>query len=234
MKYKAVCFDIDGTLYNPSIMNAYMAKIAKRHPILAARYAKLRVKFREMQPDFTQNGFDNLPFREKEALAFTKICRGKSKESCLEDLVKVYYPKLEEVYRALPYQKETVETLEKIKSCGLKTGVLSDWPLFEKLKSIGVEDLVDFAISAEDAGYLKPDYRPFEFMLRGLDVKAEEALFVGDSYSKDILGAKALGMGAVLVNCRKPDKSKYPQADEVFANWKDFDSWINMTLEGNV
>lgn len=228
MKYKAVCFDIDGTLYHPSIMNAYMVKIARRHPVIASRYAKMRKMFRIMQPDFT----NDLSFREKEALAFSKVCRGKSKEQCLKELKEVYYPMLQEVYRNLPYQKETVETLNKIKSFGVKIGVLSDWPLFEKLKNIGVKDLVDFAISAEDAGYLKPDSRPFEGMMSGLDVKPSDVLFVGDSYSKDILGAKSLGMGTVLVNCRKPDKSKYPQADEVFANWKDFDSWINMILEG--
>ncbi len=48
-------------------------------------------------------------------------------------------------------------------------------------------------IISEEVGYLKPDSRIFEYSAEQVNYPAEQLLYVGDSYSSDILGGKQSG-----------------------------------------
>jgi len=54
-------------------------------------------------------------------------------------------------------------------------------------------------VASCEHGYNKPHPSIFRTALRLLAVSPEEALMVGDSYTHDIEGAKAVGMKAVLL-----------------------------------
>jgi len=54
-----------------------------------------------------------------------------------------------------------------------------------------------FRLSAADVGVLKPHPDIFKTLLRRMEVKAEEAVFVGDNLEADIKGAQKVGMKAV-------------------------------------
>ena len=119
----------------------------------------------------------------------------------------------------------------------LFTSYYWNWPLYAKLKGMGLEDLVDFACSSDDTGFLKPDTHCFEYLLYNLNVRPEDVLYVGDSYVKDVAGAAGAGIDAVLVNVARSDlkdcTSRYPLAKAVFSDWKDFDCWLSARLEEN-
>ena len=73
MRYKAICFDIDGTLYPASVMKRRLFAIWLRHPGLSLRYNRSRKAFRLAQKNFTQNiqlrwreAMTAAPFRKKE------------------------------------------------------------------------------------------------------------------------------------------------------------------------
>ena len=89
--------------------------------------------------------------------------------------------------------------------------------------------------AAADAGFLKPDAHCFEYLLYNLKMDAKDVLYVGDSYSKDIMGASAAGLDAVLVNVRpsemKDASGRFPLAKAVFCSWNDFDKWLTAILE---
>lgn len=59
---------------------------------------------------------------------------------------------------------------------------------------------VDKVYTSEDLRCYKPDPEFFGKILRENGLKAEEVMFVGDSVSDDIIGPKALGIKAVLVD----------------------------------
>ena len=124
---------------------------------------------------------------------------------------------------------------KKIKNNGLKIGVFTDFPLFDKLEGMKLADLVDFAASSDDIGYLKPDTHCLEYLLYNLKMGPKDVLYVGDSYNKDILGAKAVGMDAVLVNVKasasKDLAKEYPLAKAAFRTWNEFDTWLSATME---
>ena len=54
--------------------------------------------------------------------------------------------------------------------------------------------LFDVIIDSTVFGNIKPDPSIFEAALSELDVAAEEAIYVGDSYNADMVGAKGVGM----------------------------------------
>ena len=70
----------------------------------------------------------------------------------------------------------------------------------EKIAGAGIGAYFEAILVAGDIGFAKPDARLFEAMLARLDVRPEEAVMLGDSQSKDLQGAQAIGMKAVWVN----------------------------------
>ncbi len=231
MKYKAICFDIDGTLYPKAFMTKAMAHIIFFHPVSSKLYKSLRSLFRENQSRFEELGLDDMTFAQREAAMYMKVLGGRLKlaEARLK-LDERFYRHLEKEYRKLGPQPETAKTLKKIRDKGLKVGVLSDWPLFDKLEQMEIKDLVDLVLNCDDIGCLKPDKRCFETYLKKAGLKAGEVLFVGDSYSKDVLGATGAGMDAVLVNSTETDKAKVPNALAFFKDWSSFDKWLDETV----
>jgi putative hydrolase of the HAD superfamily len=71
--------------------------------------------------------------------------------------------------------------------------------VFQSLRKFGIAKHFDAIIVSGILGWRKPSPRIFRETLRALDVKAEEAVFVGDSPIADIEGAKKLGMKTVLI-----------------------------------
>lgn len=232
MKYKAVCFDIDGTLYPPQLLRQYMIDLAFAHPFWTIRYGKMRAAFRELQGSFEEMGLAAFPFREREAMVYikTRPLGNLKLVDARNKLDSCYYRHLEDIYETLGKQPATARTLEMLRNRGVVTAVLSDWPLWDKLERMGLEDLFDLKYSSDDIGYLKPDIHCFSFLLEKLGLEAKDVLFVGDSYEKDIAGASGAGIDAVLVGESK-EEGKYPLALEVFGNWEEFDVWITGQTE---
>jgi HAD superfamily hydrolase (TIGR01549 family) len=81
---------------------------------------------------------------------------------------------------------------------GLLTNGLSDGQ-WEKIRSLHIEHDFDAVVVAGDVGVYKPDPRAFAVLLDRLGAHASKALFVGDSYEMDVLGAHAAGLAAAWV-----------------------------------
>jgi len=94
-----------------------------------------------------------------------------------------------------------------------RTGILTNGPSdmqWSKLRDLGLVDAVDAVVVAGDLGIFKPDPRPFRQLLEALDAKPEVALFVGDSYEHDIVGARGVGMKTAWIT--HPDDA--PEVDD--------------------
>lgn len=68
------------------------------------------------------------------------------------------------------------------------------------LRAGGIEEHFRRIVISEEHGRCKPHPRIFTDALAALGVKPEAALFVGDSPSEDIVGAKGVGMDVAWVN----------------------------------
>ena len=111
-----------------------------------------------------------------------------------------------------------VDTIKKLRALPLKTAVLSDFPLSDRLERLGIDGLWDVKMSSEDTQYLKPSPKPFLMMAERLGMDPGRILYVGNNYEYDVMGAAAAGMKTALTGSCLNKKGK---ADIVFKTYKE-------------
>lgn len=126
---------------------------------------------------------------------------------------------------------DTLDTLRKLRALPMRIGLVSNSyytsdvrvPLLHKLGL--TVDLFDAFVFSADLMRPKPRPEPFQRALDLLDVRAEEAVFVGDVLDVDIAGAKALGMATVWKLNGRQEVPPEPNADYMI-----HDLWELFTL----
>ena len=121
------------------------------------------------------------------------------------DLLELVITDIYETYRdphhwnAYP---DVVPTLEALRQRGVRMGVISDWGhgLEGILLELELGEYFDFLVVSARLGIAKPDPRVFESALARLDVPAINCAYVGDTYVKDVFGARAAGLTPVLLD----------------------------------
>jgi len=126
-----------------------------------------------------------------------------------------------------------MDMLEGLRKKGLKLAVLTDAPrnkAWQRLVLAGLENYFDEVGTYQDTQVHKPDKTPFLRICEKLGVDASDCLFVGDNPSRDIKGAKEVGMrtawakyghvGQYIGYC-EPNKEDEKLADFVLERPKD-------------
>lgn len=96
----------------------------------------------------------------------------------------------------------TEDALRAVREAGYRLGVVSnaDGRVEALLEDRGLTPLVEFVIDSHVVGVSKPDPRIFRMGVERLGLAPEEVLYVGDLYAVDVLGARAAGLRAVLLD----------------------------------
>ncbi len=97
---------------------------------------------------------------------------------------------------------ETMAALEAGRARGLVQGVVSDWgsDLLPILHAHEITRLMDFVVASAVVGSSKPHREIFLYALGRADVRAEETVYVGDSYLADVLGSRGAGLHPILID----------------------------------
>lgn len=98
---------------------------------------------------------------------------------------------------------DSVEVVSGLVAGGYRIGILTngdDQQQRDKLRVIGLADLVHVVCTSGGMGVQKPDARAFRALAVGLGLPESECLFVGDDHDADVRGAQAAGMRALLVD----------------------------------
>ncbi len=98
-------------------------------------------------------------------------------------------------------RERTHEALARLRAAGIRLGIVSnsDGRVEQALTVAGLRDYFDVVIDSGLVGVEKPDPAIFRAALDALGIAAEEALYVGDMYEVDVVGARAAGMEVVLL-----------------------------------
>jgi len=70
----------------------------------------------------------------------------------------------------------------------------------EKIAGAGIASYFEEILVAGDIGVAKPHARMFTTLLARLEIEPHEAIMIGDSQSKDVQGAQAVGIKAIWLN----------------------------------
>ena len=95
-----------------------------------------------------------------------------------------------------------IEAVRRVRSAGLVAGVISNsnGSVRSILEETGLAAHLHFIIDSSVVGVEKPDPRIFALGLREAGVSAAEAIYVGDLYSVDVLGARGAGLDGILLD----------------------------------
>ena len=120
----------------------------------------------------------------------------------LEDVRRVLHRLHAERHLWTGVDSRTAAALSRLRAAGLKLGVVSnsDGRVEQALAAAGLRDFFDVVVDSGLTGIEKPDPRIFAAALDALGIAPEEAIYIGDIYEVDVVGARAAGLAAALVD----------------------------------
>lgn len=120
----------------------------------------------------------------------------------MDTLVSFYRQTSEELMRDVEAYPNAKEIMEKLQSKSIQIGVVTskmNHVAREHLALIGLNQYVSHLIGYEDVKKHKPDKEPIETALALYDIKASDAVYVGD-HENDMMAAKAAGVMSCAVS----------------------------------
>lgn len=94
------------------------------------------------------------------------------------------------------------EMLQALKDKGLKLGIISNtaamYQVFDILKEYGIRDFFQDVTLSSVTGLRKPLVDIFQIAIHQLQSEPEECVYVGDTVSRDIIGAKRANFAAAI------------------------------------
>ena len=122
------------------------------------------------------------------------------------DTVKPFSEELAHMWEVTHYHRSlrprVKEMLEGLKGLGMKLGVISNtaalYQVFRTLEEYGIRDYFQDVTLSSVTGYRKPDPNIFLVSLNQIQSAPETCAYVGDTYSRDVIGPQRLGFGATF------------------------------------
>lgn len=98
--------------------------------------------------------------------------------------------------------EDVVPALTELKDRGLILGLISnvDRDITPLLKQLGLTSWLQVVVTSQNAGFNKPQPEIFQEALKQAGAQASEAMYVGDQYQVDVVGASRVGMKGVLLD----------------------------------
>ena len=110
---------------------------------------------------------------------------------------------------------DVLPTLKTLKGRGLIIGLITATGKEVNLicRQLGIEPYLDFVVTVKEVGADKPQPPIFLAALERARVNASEAVYVGDQYETDVIGARGVGIKPILIDRHEllPEVSDCPR-----------------------
>lgn len=203
--FKGILLDIDNTLYQYDPLHAIaqkalLAKISEDHKLAddqvmeAYKQAKLLVK----------NNLPAVAASHNRLLYVQTTCELLNIDALSNslDLYNCYWDTFLNALRLTAGAKQFFSRYGHLPIC-LVTDLTAHIQ-HRKIAQLELMHWANFVVTSEEAGCEKPHPYMFELALRKLGLNANEVCMIGDSYKKDIQGAKNLGIHAFWLTDEAP------------------------------
>ncbi|MDY3909030.1 MAG: HAD-IA family hydrolase [Eubacterium sp.] len=200
MMKKAVIFDLDDTLYdydsiNKKALDIVFENTGKEFSCTVQKVADaFEIARKEVKECLGQTAAAH-----NRMLYFQRTLEHLRQNPLLysEEMYNLYW---DYMLQHMELNDGVIDVLEYCRKMGIKVGICTDLTAHiqhRKLKRLGIASYISALVTSEEAGSEKPNQAIFRMILAKLCVKPDEALYVGDSLEKDIIGAQNAGMDAV-------------------------------------
>lgn len=97
---------------------------------------------------------------------------------------------------------DSLPALKLLKDRGLTLGLISNigQDIDETCRELGLLPYLDFRVTSFETGCDKPRPGIFQAALEKAQTRPEEAIYVGDQYDLDVVGARNVSMKAILID----------------------------------
>jgi putative hydrolase of the HAD superfamily len=194
---RAVLFDVDDTLFDRKGAQPLVLEIiVKKLPEIFRKMEmeKITAAFTESDVITTRDFESGAPsegLRDIRSRLFLRLLG--IDEDYAETITEMYVREYPAVKAPVPGSRDTVKELGR----SYKTGIVSNgFPdvQYTKLETMGLRQKFSCIVLSEEIGIRKPDPAIFTRAAALLGIEAEECLYVGDSYTNDVIGAAGAGM----------------------------------------
>lgn len=218
LDYKAVIFDLDGTLYYQKPfrirMALYLAGHMLAHPssmkdvLLIKKYREIRENWEILEKSTSYEVGNNLE-KDLDSRQYEYVARVK-KVSPERVKKAVSFFMFEAPLKLLPmYRDEAIFMLiGRLRDKGVKVVVYSDYPVKDKLNVLGIKADACFTSSDESIDCMKPDPKGIRVILETLGLTSDEAVMIGDRYEKDGIAAKENNVDYIIVSSSPKERKK--------------------------
>lgn len=192
--YRAVLFDLDDTLYDFRVYRANRLHRALAHVL--EHYPHLD-RERLVQAALAEGVFI------EQFAGFLHRC-GVADEGVVAAAQELYQRGW---FTDLVMADDAVATFEALRP-RFRLGLITNgpsWAQRPKIERFGLAEYMDVLIVSEEVGVAKPDPAIFRIALERLQLRPDEAIFVGDSPEYDLCGAAAAGVPFIWMNPRHED-----------------------------
>ena len=119
-----------------------------------------------------------------------------------EKLVLAMLGKMQQFKMKLVLFDDVAPALNDLKGQGLILGLISnvEQDMTATLNELGLPSWLDIVVTSLEAGFNKPQPEIFQEALRRAEAQPSEAVYVGDQYQVDVIGANQAGMKGVLLD----------------------------------
>ena len=119
-----------------------------------------------------------------------------------ERLVLGLLGKMQQAKMKLVLFDDVLPVLAELKNRNLILGLISnvERDISPVCQELGLPPLLPIVVTSQDVGVGKPKPQIFQEALRRASVQAAEAMYVGDQYQVDVVGANQAGMRGVLLD----------------------------------
>jgi putative hydrolase of the HAD superfamily len=205
---KAVLFDFIGTLVS---VRGYSLEVSKMKLYRALCEAGFNVEHERFLDAYTKAHEKYRVIRYQQLVEVTNAIwisdalnllgfETSPEDSRIKTAVNIFF---EDYLDSLKTRKCAKKLLKALSVENYKLGLVSNFTyaplIYGALRKTGLNGFFDAVLVSADVGWRKPHVRIFEEALKRLGVKAEEAVYVGDSPEEDVKGAKQLGIRTIYV-----------------------------------
>jgi len=221
MNFKAIVFDINGTLVdiqtdegNEEVYRG-ISHFLTYQGIEAHRW-QLRDEYYQLMDEQRKGSSEAFP--EFDAVELWREYLRRRPEACRAlhpEKLKWMPMFLAEMYRGIsryrlqlyPEVKNVLDELARRYKLAALSDAQTAWALPE-MRAVGIEGYFKPIIVSGDHGYRKPDSRIFQAALDGVGEPPENVLFVGNDMYRDIYGASRAGMKTVFFASNQGGRTK--------------------------
>jgi HAD superfamily hydrolase (TIGR01662 family) len=225
---KAYLFDFNATLvHSPAWMEleirtlpeaafGHLAGQGHITPLSQAALSRARAVFQQCRQRADESGRETSHVDDLRTMVSTLQLAERLPEAVVEETVRT-------LHRALVAQATLIagaaETIRLLRGQGQRLAIVSNAAyapyLRWTLQQFGLYEAFEQITVSADVGVRKPDPEIFAIALEEMRLRPAEAVYVGDDFGKDVVGAKSAGLRAIWY---RPPGASWPDGQKVVAD----------------